>query len=101
MTPYFLKSFSKGQSYGSSAALNANDRFDCLTCGNATPALRVLSAISNNCRFFHAQVYKSTFLGSILATEGVPSPDRLSNSSSVYTFLSMKPGSDNLYLLLG
>jgi len=36
-------------------------------------------------------------LGFILATEGVPSSDRLANSASIYAFLSMK----NPSLLLG
>jgi len=40
-------------------------------------------------------------LGSIIATEGVSSPDMLPKSFSVYVFLSMKPGSDNPSLLLG
>ena len=40
-------------------------------------------------------------LGSILATKGVPIPNRLANSFSVYDFLSMKSGNDNPSLFPG
>jgi len=58
-------------------------------------------AIYTKCEFFRSQVYEIIRLGSILATEGVPSPDRLSNSFLVYAFLGMKPGIDNPSLLPG
>ena len=99
--PYFLESFPKGQKHGQSAAMNASDWFNRFTCGKFIPSLRVLSTISTGCGFFCSQVYESICLGFILATEGVPSPGRLSNVFLVYAFLSMKPGNDNPSLLRG
>ena len=40
-------------------------------------------------------------LGSILATEDMPSPDRLTHRFSIYPFLSIKPDNDNHSLLPG
>ena len=100
MAPYFLESFLKGQRHGLFAAMSASDQFDYFTRGDVIPTLRILSAISTNCRFFCSQVYER-HLSSILATEGVPSSDRLLNTLSVYAFLSMNPDNDSLSLLPG
>jgi len=78
-----------------------SDRFDRFNRANVIPALRILLAISTNCGFFRSQVYESIRLGSILATEDMPIPNRLSSIFSIYAFLSTKPGSDNPSLLPG
>ena len=98
LRPEVIRAFPvrQGHHNSSSAASAAANRFERVIRDQTLADLRVLASVTTDCGFFDGPVFDSISQGSIWVSPGIPSAARLSSSFSVFTFLRMQPGHDNI-----
>ena len=85
-------SFGSGARNAKEAIHSHVSRYDRYHRHDANPSLR---EVQPDCGFFCAEIFDPICQGAILASMDIPSPTRIRQSLSVFSFLRMRPGSNN------
>ena len=89
---HWTMSFGRNSTSSSQAISSHVSRYDRFHRHDADAAMR---QVQPDCGFFSNEIFDPMCHGCILASMDIPSATRISQSLSVFSFLRMRPGSDN------